>query len=343
MTILWENTQLRSVWQASPGLADAYPGAMSHTPLMLSALAASAVPGLQVVSAQQLSLGQRNAALVHDVHGNACVVSLSSSDAEEEVVRERIRAAQALTESLRSRLPFQVPRILGTLTVQGRTLSVSDYLPGQSPLAKNLTPELATAIGQALADIHQLPTTTLSDHHRPVASALDSLREAAGIVDRTAATGLLPQSLLRRWETACEDRALWQGEVTVIHGRMGLGRFLAGNNRILGVTGWRNFRVGDPALDMAWLSTPSSQSFSAAAITAYHSARNHADRWIMQRARFWAELDVAKWLLHGMDLGNDTITQDATDMLVALNDRVSGDLDQAITQTISLARHPLAQ
>jgi hypothetical protein len=30
-------------------------------------------------------------------------------------------------------------------------------------------------------------------------------------------------------------------------------------------------------------------------------------------------------------------------MLVALNDRVSGDLDQVLTQPISQARHPLAQ
>jgi hypothetical protein len=55
----------------------------------------------------------------------------------------------------------------------------------------------------------------------------------------------------------------------------------------------------------------------------------------MHRARFWAELDVAKWLLHGMDIGNDAIARDATDMLVALSDRVSGDLDQALTQPIS--------
>jgi aminoglycoside phosphotransferase (APT) family kinase protein len=309
---------------------------------MLSALANSAVPGLQVVSAQQLSLGQRNAALVHDVNNQAFVVSLPSSEAEESIASQQMSAAKALTEGLRSRMPFQVPKVLGTLDVQGRTLSVNDYLPGQSPMAKNLTAELAVAIGQALATIHQLPTSTLIDHQRPVASPLDSLREAAGIVDRTAATGLLPQSLLRRWETACEDRALWQFEATAIHGRMQLGRFLAGDNRILGVTGWRTFGVGDPALDMAWLSTPASQGFSSTVITAYHSARNHADRWIMHRARFWAELDVAKWLLHGMDLGNDSITQDATDMLVALNDRVSGDLDQALTQPISQAQHPLA-
>jgi hypothetical protein len=78
-----------------------------------------------------------------------------------------------------------------------------------------------------------------------------------------------------------------------------------------------------------------------AVVTSYRSARTSADRWVMQRARFYAELDVAKWLLHGMDSHNETITEDATAMLSALHDRVSGDMDQALTQPISQAKHPL--
>jgi macrolide phosphotransferase len=302
---------------------------------MLSALATSAVPGFQAVSAQKLSLGQRNAALVHDINGQPWVVTLPSSDAEEAVARDRMAAAAALTEGLRSRLSFQVPRVIGTLDVQGRTLSVNDYLPGTSPQPKNITGDLAASIGRALAEIHQLPTSTLADNNRPITAALDSLRDAAGIVDRSAATGLLPQALLRRWEAACEDRGLWQFDATTVHGRMNLGRFLVSDDRVAGVTGWRLFHVGDPAHDLSWLTTPASAAFHSAVITAYHSARNLTDRWIMHRARFWAELDVAKWLLHGMDIGNDAITRDASDMLVALNDRVSGDLDQALTQPIT--------
>lgn len=324
-----------SVWQACGGAADAYPGAMSHTPLMLSALATSAVPGFQAVSAQTLALGQRNAALVHDINGQPWVVTLPSNDADERIAGERIDAAAAITEGLRSRLSFQVPRVVGTLDVQGRTLSVNDYLPGNSIPAKNVTPEFAASIGAALAEIHQLPTSTFADSHRVIENPLDCLRDAAGVVDRAAATGLLPQSLLRRWETACEDRGLWQFDATAVHGRMQLGRFLAANNRVVGITGWRTVGVSDPAHDLSWLTTPASASFSSAVVTAYHSARSHTDRWIMQRARFWAELDVAKWLLHGLDIGNESISRDAQDMLVALADRVTGNLDQALTQPIN--------
>ena len=62
----------------------------------------------------------------------------------------------------------------------------------------------------------------------------------------------------------------------------------------------------------------------------------------MQRARFYAELDIAKWLLHGVQMGHDTVTHDATEMLSDLSDRVSSDLDQALTKPISHAQHPLS-
>jgi aminoglycoside phosphotransferase (APT) family kinase protein len=248
---------------------------------------------------------------------------------------------RALSEGLRSRLSFRVPRLAGTTEVGQHTLSVCEYLPGQAPSAHKVTPILAASIGTALAQIHSLPTSSVQDFDRPAESAIDSLRECAGIVDRAAATGLIPQALLRRWETACEDSSLWQFEPTVIHGLMQLGHLLVENENVVAVDQWRDFRVGDPARDLAWLTTPAASEFHMAVVTSYRSARTSADRWVMQRARFYAELDVAKWLLHGMDSHNETITEDATAMLSALHDRVSGDMDQALTQPISQAKHPL--
>jgi aminoglycoside phosphotransferase (APT) family kinase protein len=248
---------------------------------------------------------------------------------------------RALSEGLRSRLSFRVPRLAGTTEVGQHTLSVCEYLPGQAPSAHKVTPILAASIGTALAQIHSLPTSSVQDFDRPAESAIDSLRECAGIVDRAAATGLIPQALLRRWETACEDSSLWQFEPTVIHGLMQLGHLLVENENVVAVDQWRDFRVGDPARDLAWLTTPAASDFHMAVVTSYRSARASADRWVLQRARFYAELDVAKWLLHGMDSHNETITEDATAMLSALHDRVSGDMDQALTQPISQAKHPL--
>jgi len=310
---------------------------------MLSALATSAVPGFQVVSAQNMSRAELDGALVHDVQGLPFVIELPRTAAEEKAAQARIAAARALTDGLRSRLSFSVPHVLGVLDVGGMTLSVSDYLPGQVPSVKNVTPDLAASIGVALAEIHQLPTSTVMDNQRAVNTSLDALRDAAGIVDLTAATGLVPQSLLKRWEAALEDSALWQFETTVIHFRMGLRRLLCANNRVVAISGWRDFHVGDPASDLAWLTTPAHSSFAQSVINSYQKARPATDRWFLQRARFAAELDVARWLLHGKDRRDDSIISDATEMLVALNDRVSGDIETALTQPITQQKHPLAQ
>lgn len=331
------------MWQAYRAPATAYPSHMSQTPLMLSALATSAVPGFQVVSAQNMSRAELDGALVHDVQGLPFVIELPRTAAEERVAQARIAAARALTEGVRSRLSFSVPRVLGTLDVGGMTLSVSDYLHGQMPNLKNVTPELATSIGVALAEIHQLPTATAMDNKRVVNTSLDALRSAAGIVDLAAATGLVPQSLLKRWEAALEDSALWQFDTTVIHGRMGLKRLLCSDNRVVAISGWRDFHVGDPATDLAWLTTPAHSSFAQSVINSYQKARPSTDRWFLQRARFAAELDVARWLLHGKERNNDGIIQDATEMLVALNDRVAGDIETALTQPITQQRHPLGK
>lgn len=315
---------------------------MSHTPLMLSALATSAVPGFQVVSAQNMSTAELDSALVHDVQGVPFVISLPRTVAAEKIHQERISAARALTDGLRSRLSFRVPRVIGVLDVGGMTLSVSEYLPGQVVQPKNVTDALSLSVGQALAHLHVLPTSGVIESQRSVNTPLDALRSAAGVVDVTAATGLIPQSLLRRWEAALEDQALWHFETTVVHQRMNLKRLLVDNDAVVAISGWREFQIGDPAWDLAWLTTPASSSFAQAVINAYQQARPSTDRWFLQRARFHAELDIARWLLHGRERNSDTIVADATEMLVALNDRVTNDIESALTQPISQQKHPLS-
>ena len=314
---------------------------MGHTALMLSALATSAVPGFQAVAAQALPDSEKDVAVVHDINQTPWLVELPRSADAEKKHTENLGAIRALSEGLRSRVSFQIPQLAGTLTVGGFTLSVSSYLPGRSPSPAKVNAALAGSLGRALAEIHQLPTSTLADYDRPENSILDSLRECASIVDRSAASGLLPQALLRRWETACEDSGLWQCEPTVIHGLMQLRHMLVDGDEVVAIGQWREFRLGDPAQDLAWLTTPGSATFAQGVLTAYQNARAQADRYLIHRSRFYAELDVAKWLLHGLEADNATIISDATAMLSNLHDRVASDLDQALTAPISLAKHPL--
>lgn len=309
---------------------------------MLAAQAAAAVPDMQLVKTAAFDLPGVRSALAWDGDGHPWIIEVPESDEAESKQRERIAGAQAIGEGLRSRLPFHAPRVIGTTTVHGRTLSVGALLPGSRIRHDKLTPDTAGSIGEAIATLHAIPASTLYDQGRPVHSATDAMRKATSIVDRAAKTTLLPKNLLRRWEAAYEDRDLWQFEPTIIHGALHLGAFLAEGPTITGVTGWRELSVGDPARDVAWFTTPQVSEKMEQAKTRYLDTRPDADHRMFQRARFWAELDIARWLLHGIDVRSEQIVDEATQLINELHDRISGDIETALTEVITDAPHPLS-
>lgn len=315
---------------------------MSHLSLMLAAQASAAVPGLTLVSTADMSDEDKDAAFATDADSRAWSVELPRTDSEELNARERIEALRAIGEGLRSRVGFALPRIHGEINVRGKTLTVAEWLPGFRVSTAQVTPALAGSIADAMATVHSIPASALYDQGRPIHSANEAQRTAVGIVDRAAQTTLLPQSLLRRWEAAYEDPELWQFEPTIIHGGLRLDSFLTEGDRVTAMTGWRALQVGDPARDVAWVTAPTAHAIQAGVENAYRGARTSADRRIFQRARFWAELDIARWLLHGMDHNDEGITAKATAQINELHDRVGSDMDSALTQPLTQTPHPLA-
>lgn len=310
---------------------------------MLAAHACAAVPDMHLVKTSAFDLPGVESALAWDGDGHTWIIEWPLSDEAESKQRDRIAGAQAIGDGLRSRLPFSAPRVVGTTTVEGRTLSVAQFLPGSRMTPDKIPVALAMAVGQAIAGLHEIPASTLYDQGRPVHSATDSMRKATSIVDRAAQTTLLPKALLRRWEAAYEDHELWQFEPTIIHGALHFGAFLIEGTAIAAVTGWRELSVGDPARDVAWFTTPRLAERLENAKTSYLDTRSHSDHRIFQRARLWAELDIARWLLHGIDIRSEKIVDEATQLISQLHDRISGDLDAAITEPITQTPHPLSE
>ena len=314
---------------------------MTHLSLMLAARASAAVPGLSLVSTSDMSDPRRYQALATDTESRAWVIELPRTNEEESETRERIPALRAMGDGLRSRLPFGVPRIHGDQNVRGHTLTVAEWLPGFRIAVSSVTPGISAALGEAMAGLHAIPSSALYEQGRPITTANEAQRTAVGVVDRAAQTTLLPQSLLRRWEAAYEDQELWQFEPTIVHGSLRLDDFLVEGERVTAITGWRSLHVGDPARDVAWVTAPAMRDIAQSVETAYRSHRPSADKRLFQRGRFWAELDIARWLLHGLDTGNEEITRDATALINDLHDRVGNDLDNALTEPITQVPHPL--
>jgi macrolide phosphotransferase len=145
-------------------------------------------------------------------------------------------------------------------------------------------------------------------------------------MDRAAATGLVPAALLTRWEAAAEESKLWQFQPTVINGALSADSMLYAGNEVTGVLDWHELRVGDPAQDLFWLLAARDEAVAEVAFDAYNESRGGADRQIRQRAMLYAELELARWLLHGTQIHSTEIVDDAVGLLTGLSDNVRNDV-----------------
>lgn len=140
----------------------------------------------------------------------------------------------------------------------------------------------------------------------------------------------MPATLLQRWESALGEDRLWQFKPTLVHGDLQAPAFRIEGSAVVGVDGWHALSIGDPARDLAFLLGSSEFGSVDLAFDAHAAARGIGDRHVRQRAMLHAELDIARWLLHGVDRGDAAIVEDAKGMLAGLVARVDHDAGAAI-------------
>ena len=322
-----------------------YPVVMSRSHFTLAALATSAVAGLDVVGAQPFGTaghGDFDAALLTGRDGRHWIVRIPRSEKAEAEQSADLVALRALSTGVRTRLPFAVSSFAGQVPIAGTRAVVYEFVYGTKISLGAISPELAASIGTAIAAIHALPTSFVVDAGLSSHNAIDGHRSALSLVERACATGLVPIALQQRWEHAGAESALWQYTATVINGSMGSDSVLAASQDVTGILGWHGLRVDDPALDLQWLLGCTQTGATDAAFDAYAAARGQIDRQLRQRATLLAELEVARWLLHGTEVRNTDIVDDAVELMSALTDDAQTRLGSSISNdTVSLTTDEL--
>ncbi len=309
---------------------------MARSHLTLAALATSAVAGLDVVSASRFGSGTHGdfeSALITTRDGKHWIIRVPTSERAEAEQSADLVSLRALSVGVRARLPFAVSNFAGQTPIGGTRAVVFDFVNG-SPLELDAIGDdspLAPALGRAIAAIHTLPTSVVADAGLPVLSPAEILRSTITIMDRAGATNLVPAALLGRWEKATEDGPLWQFAPTVINGGLSSDCFLCSDEEVTGLLGWQSLSVGDPARDLYWLLSARSAYVAEAAFDSYNEARGSSDRQVKRRAMLYAELEIAKWLLHGTQERSTEIVDDAVQMLHGLVDTVQNNLDQTLS------------
>jgi aminoglycoside phosphotransferase (APT) family kinase protein len=303
----------------------------------------SALPEAVVVGVSELTEGaggRFDSAVARLDDDRLVVVRIPADDTAEKELRGQAAALRALTPGVLGQLRMSAPRLIGDTIVDGRFTVVTDFVEGYRVDAAEVPPGrgVATAIGRALAAVHALPVSVVSGAGLANETPEQVRQSVSRLLDRVAALHRIPVSLLSRWSHAAAADHLWRFESTVILGGASSDAFLLadvdGEPQISGILDWHGLAVGDPALDLQWLSSAPRAALDV--FDAYTQAGVRApDAGIHSRARLYAELEFAKWLVHGDDIGSDDIIADAVSLLTALADSVHDD-DLTRVQSIEI-------
>jgi macrolide phosphotransferase len=298
-------------------------------PIELAAVATAAVPGLTptAVSSAPDDPADFDSALLLDSEGKRWRVRSPRHAEASARLETEFMVLRAFAPAIRAELPFLMPTVAGTVRQGALSTFVYSHLGGSTRSVEELSAgsaALAREIGAAMAAIHDLPHSLVSNADLPSYTPNEFRQRRLNELDQAATTGKIPPLLLRRWEHALEDVSLWRFNPCVVHGDLHEDNLLVDGERVAAVTGWTDLRIGDPADDMAWLVASNDQDFVDAVLKHYTSSRRDSpDAHLLRRAALSAEFALAQYLVKGLAAGDQDMIGEAESMLTALAEDVA--------------------
>ena len=310
----------------------------------LAAIATAAVPGLAPTGVATLpdDGNDFDSVLIVDASGNRWRVRSPLHEDASMRLETELAALRAFSAGIRASLPFALPSVAGTVRQGPLRTFVYNHLPGRQYSLEDLVglgSRCAKDLGAVMAAIHSMPSSAIDRADLPAYTAEQVRQRRLNELDAAATTGMIPSRLLRRWEHALEDVALWRFNATAIHGDLHEDQLLIAEAKVVAVNGWTDLQVGDPADDFAWLAAVHEQSFAEAAFESYVAVRgDRADPHIMRRAALAAEFALAQWLVKAIAGGDPERIAEAKVMLEELD----SDIAEFGGQPISVVEPPRA-
>lgn len=271
--------------------------------------------------------GRNDSAVVTLSDGRAVVVRIPADEATASELATEALALRALTDGARALADFTIPEFLGSAATPPSRAFVTTFVAGYQVDTAHIPsgPGVAHSLGATLAQVHALPTSIVRNAGLPARTAQEVRAALEKVVEEASATGRVPVRLMVRWRDAIKDDALWQFQPTITLGGADALAFVYRDvddvPTVSGVIDWHGLSIGDPAVDLQFLQTAPEAADSV--LDAYRArAARAGDEYLRARARLHAELEFARWLLHGRDSHDDTIMDDAGTMLDTLAENV---------------------
>ncbi|MFC9985469.1 phosphotransferase, partial [Microbacterium keratanolyticum] len=279
---------------------------MARSPFTLAAAVTAAMPGAEVVGARALTAdgdARFDSAVASLADGREVVLRAATDEETAGELAAESLALRALTAGAREMLPFDAPEYHGEVRVGEARALVTSLIRGFQVAEADIPagPGAAEAIGAAIAGVHALPASVVRGAGLSERTPAEVRAEVRELVDRAAATGRVSARLTVRWREAVEADEIWHFESTVILGAAHAASFVFEDDevvgpQVVGVIGWHGLSIGDPATDLAWLSSAPDAADSVH-LGYGRSALRSPDAALPIRARLLAELEFARWLV----------------------------------------------
>lgn len=301
-----------------------YCGRVHRSELAIAALATVAIPGLDIYQARTAPAPDGcEAAFVLDSEARQWLVKVPLNAGAGSALEAETAFLKAVEPYVSSgSLPFVVPQPAGYAPlleggraivyprIVGNPLDISALRPG---------PGASASLGRAIGALHSLPINIVEDSGFPSYSTEQYRERRLAELDEGATSGLVPVPLLRRWESALENVALWRFAPVITHTNLSAESVIMSHGQVGGITDWSQVQVGDPADDLAWLVAAAPVESADSIIEAYQLRRAESlDKHLIDRAMLGSELALLRWLLHGVRGDNAEIIEDAQSMLADL-------------------------
>ncbi|WP_038105965.1 macrolide 2'-phosphotransferase [Tropheryma whipplei] len=306
------------------------------SPMSMAAVAVATLPNLNVL---QVARGTSDSHHVDSIlrcdDNRWMLIRVPLSQNAKDKMARLVKNLRALSKGVRARLPFSIPNVLAYQPVKlssGMNMTlIMDHPQGYA--LRDIKPGegAATSIGCAIAAIHNLPSGLLISAGYTHKTAQDCRYEVIDFVDKANATNMLPGSLKEKWETLVEDEDLWKFQTTVVKKNFSMDSFRfqdnqEGGSSVCAILEWEDASIDDPAYDLHWLNQLSHES-AESILKAYEafSTTTH-DRGCLERAKLYAELDIARILIDGVREEKHELIDMAKRLLLEL-DRTSAQED----------------
>ncbi|GAA2088320.1 phosphotransferase [Brevibacterium salitolerans] len=298
---------------------------MDTTGLRIAAVAASMLDGFSPHAWTDLPPADARRVLLTD-GDRTLIAAVWPPEAEAGASAEKVAAA--VLAPLLSEAPFALPTVLASRSVPGsllgteasQTLMLAEPMPGL-PLSTDMftdRPELVESLAEALALIHSADPGPLADAGLVVEESAEMRERLLADLDTAAESGRVPVALLQRWEQALEDVSAWRFLPVPVHANLGPDALWAEDGRITGISGLGRLRVGDPAADLAAISSLLTPEDFESFFRAYRRIRGGDDPGLRTRVGFHSEITVLEWLLAALAAQDSAAVDDAVALLEAL-------------------------